>query len=107
MKKLIITGNVGHDPEIRADQQGNQFVTFSVAISVGTKLKPKTDWVDVSCSGKLSDLVKTYVSKGDKVLAEGFPAVDAYINNENEAVGKLRVYANTIEFLSRKEQSDI
>ena len=60
MKKIIITGNVGRDPEVRSDQSGAQFVTFSVGVSVGTKQNPKTDWVDISCGGKLVDVAKKH-----------------------------------------------
>ena len=102
MKKIIITGNLGRDPERRADPQGNAFATFSVGVAVGTKDKPKTDWVDVSCGGKLADVVCTYLKKGSKVLVSGFPSVNAYMNKENQAVGTLRIYADDIEFLTPK-----
>lgn len=104
MKKIFITGNVGKDPELRADTTGNSFVTFSVAISVGTKQNPKTDWVDVSCNGKLADFAISYVKKGTKVLIEGFPIATAYINKENKAIASLRVFVNNLELLSKKEQ---
>lgn len=105
MKKIIITGNVGRDPEMRADQTGGQFASFSVGVSVGTKQNPKTDWVDVTCNGKLSDIARNFIKKGTKVLIEGFPSVNAYISRENKPVGTLRVYANNIELLSRREDS--
>lgn len=103
MKKIIITGNVGKDPELRADQNGNQFATFSVGVSVGTKQNPKTDWVEVSCNGKLADLARNYIKKGSKLLVEGFPSANAYLNRENKPVASLRVFANTVEFLSKRE----
>lgn len=103
MKKIIITGHVGKDPELRADQSGNQFATFSMGVSVGTKQAPKTDWVDVSCNGKLADLAKNYIKKGSKLLVEGFPSANAYINKENKPVASLRVFANNVEFLSKQE----
>lgn len=106
MKKIIITGNLGKDPEKRADQSGNQFATFSVAVSVGTKDKPKTDWVDVSCGGKLADVVCSYLKKGSKVLVTGFPSVNTYISKENTAVGVLRIYAEDVEFLNTKSESE-
>jgi single-strand DNA-binding protein len=105
MKKIIITGNVGRDPEMRADQTGNQFASFSVGVSVGTKQNPKTDWVDVTCNGKLSDLARNYIKKGSKLLVEGFPSVNAYLNRENKPVGTLRIYASNIEFLSKREDA--
>ena len=103
MKKIIITGNVGKDPELRADQSGNQFATFSVGVSVGTKQNPKTDWVEVSCNGKLADIARNYVKKGTKILVEGFPTANAYINRENKPVASLRVFANTVELLSKRD----
>lgn len=107
MKKIIVTGNVGRDPELRADQNGSQFATFSIGVSVGTKQNPKTDWVDVSCNGKLADLARNYIKKGSKLLIEGFPSVNAYINKENKAVGTLRINAGNIEFIgSRQDSSD-
>lgn len=102
MKKILITGNLGKDPEKKFDGTGNQFVTFSVGVGVGNKENPKTDWVDVSCNGKLAELASTYLTKGAKVLVSGFPSVNAYVNKENKAVGVLRIYADNIEFLSAK-----
>lgn len=106
MKKIIVTGNVGRDPELRADQNGNQFATFSLAISVGTKQNPKTDWVDVSCNGKLADVARNYVKKGAKLLVEGFPSVNAYMNRENKAVGTLRINANNFEFIGSRQDGE-
>ena len=108
MKKIIITGNVGRDAESRADQSGNNFTSFSVAISVGTKSNPKTDWVDVSCNGKLAEIAALYVKKGTKVLIEGFPTVNSYMTKDNKPAATLRIFAHNLELLSRREdeQSD-
>lgn len=99
MKRLIITGNVGQDPELRLDNSGNQFTTFSVAVSVGTKQNPKTDWVDINCNGKLAEVAYTYAKKGTKVLIDGYPTANAYINKDNIPVGTLKLYANSLELL--------
>lgn len=106
MKKMIITGNAGRDPEVRADEAGNTFVTFSVAVSVGSKKNPKTDWIDVVVSGRLVEVVRNYVRKGTKVLVEGYPVAGAYLNRENKPVAVLRLYANNLELLGggRREE---
>lgn len=103
MKRIIITGNLGRDPEKRADPEGNSYATFSVGVAIGSKQKPKTDWVDVSCKDKLAEIVCAHLKKGAKVLVSGFPSVNAYINKENVAVGILRIYADDIEFMSSKD----
>ncbi len=106
MKKIILTGNVGKDPEIRSDQNGNQFATFSLAVSVGTKQNPKTDWIDIVCNGKLVDTAKNYIKKGTKLLIEGFPSVHAYLSKDNTPAATMRVYVNNFEFLSKRDDAD-
>lgn len=101
MKRLTITGNLGRDPEMRVDPNGMQFATFSVGISVGAKANHKTDWVEVTCNGKLAEIITRYGKKGRKVLVDGFPHVSAYVNKDNIPVGTQRMYANSIELLSR------
>ncbi len=100
MKRLTITGNIGGDPETHIDPSGNRFVTFSVAVSVGKKLTPKTDWVDIICSGRVAEIVTTYARKGTKVLVEGFPSTNAYINRDNLPIASLKLSAHSVELLS-------
>ena len=105
MKRLTITGNIGKDPELRLDPSGNQFAVFSVAVAVGSKANPKTDWIDVSCNGKLAEIVCMYARRGTKVLVDGFPTASAYINKDNNPVATLKLYASTVELLNKVESS--
>jgi single-strand DNA-binding protein len=104
MKRLTITGNLGRDPEMRIDPEGNSFATFSVGVTVGSKAKRRTDWIDVSCNGRLAETVTTYAKKGNKVLVEGFPSVGAYLNSENVPMPIQRLYAHNVELLNRIER---
>lgn len=106
MLKTILTGNVGADSVSHDANDGGVFVTFSVAVAIGTKTNPKTEWVDVSCNGKLAEIAAGYVKKGMKVLIEGFPKTRVvFYEKSNEHVAKLQIYANTIEFLSSATQN--
>lgn len=107
MKKLIITGNVGADPELRIDSSGNQFSTFSVAVSVGTKQTPKTDWVNILANNKFAEIAMTYIKKGHKVLIEGFPTTTAYTNTANQAKSSLNLYVHHLEILSKMKEVTI
>jgi len=104
MKRLTITGNLGRDPELRIDPNGNSFATFSVAVTVGSKGNSRTDWIDVSCNGKLAEIATTYAKKGNKVLVDGFPSVNAYINADNVPVPIQRLYAHSLEILNKTER---
>jgi single-strand DNA-binding protein len=103
MKDINIIGNVGRTPEIRVSQDGKEYATFSVGVNVG---KDKTDWCDVSVSGKQIDVVRNYVKKGTKILVQGFPAPKAYLSRDGKPLATLQIYARNIELLSKKEDHE-
>jgi single-strand DNA-binding protein len=106
MFKMIITGNVGRDVEMRADQNGNMFATFSVGVNVGFKENKKTEWVSVSCNGKLADTAKQYIGKGSKLLIEGTPSINQYDTKAGEHVAAFKLNAHSIEFIGSKPEVD-
>ena len=106
MKKIFVTGNVGRDPETRYMPSGESFVTFSLAVTTGPKDNQKTDWLEISSNGKTAELVQTYVRKGSKLLIEGTPSANAYVNKEGKPVAVLRVSASNIEFIGAKMTDD-
>lgn len=103
MKKLIITGNVGQDAQVITTESGHSFAKFSLAVSVGAKDHPKTDWVQVMCNNKTVEFAKNHVKKGCKLLVEGFPEATAYIKDGVPAA-TLRVYASSIELFTWAEK---
>lgn len=78
VNKVILLGNLGRDPEIRAMQSGNRMASFSIATSKRWKdkatqeQKDKTSWHNVVVFGEgLVDIVEKYVKKGSKIFVEG------------------------------------
>lgn len=77
INKVILVGNVGNDPEIRAMQNGDEVANFSLATSERWKdknsgeKKEKTEWHRVVAWGNLATVVKNYVKKGSKLYIEG------------------------------------
>lgn len=106
MKKILVTGNVGRDPDPRYDTMGNMFVSFSLAVTTGPKDNQKTDWLEISANGRTAETVLKWVKKGSKLLVEGTPSANAYINKEGKAVGSLRVSASNIEFIGSRGRSE-
>ncbi len=106
MKKIFVTGNVGRDPEMRYAPSGESFVTFSLAVTTGPKDNQKTDWLEISCNGRTAETVQKWVRKGSKLLVEGTPSANAYINKEGKPVATLRVSATSIEFIGSRERSE-
>lgn len=79
VNKVILVGNVGNTPEVRAVQStGNEIVTLSLATTERWKdrnsgeQKEKTDWHKIVIfSPGLVSIVKRYVKKGSKIYIEG------------------------------------
>lgn len=101
MKKMIITGHVGNDPQWRADKNDNQFAMFSVGVKGGSKEDPKTDWIQVNCTGRWFSIVRLYVKKGSKVLIEGYPTAKADMSKEKEPVASLHLFTHYLEVLDK------
>ncbi len=78
VNKVILVGNLGADPEVRATQDGREIATLNIATSDSWKdkntgeRKEKTEWHRVVVfSEGLVRVIKNYLRKGSKVYIEG------------------------------------
>ena len=78
VNKVILVGNLGRDPEVRAMQDGNSVVNLSVATSETWKDKnsgerrERTEWHRVVIfNERLADVAQKFLHKGSKVYLEG------------------------------------
>ena len=78
INKVILVGNLGADPEVKATQDGRELVNLSVATSDSWKDKntgerrEKTEWHRVVIfNDGLVNVAKNYLRKGAKVYLEG------------------------------------
>lgn len=76
LNKVMLIGNVGNDPEIRATSSGARVGKLSLATNrswtdrSGQK-KEKTEWHRLTFFGRLVDIVEQYVKKGNRLYVEG------------------------------------
>lgn len=76
LNKVMLIGNVGNEPEIRATSGGTRVAKISLATNRtwndnrGQK-QEKTEWHRLTFFGRLVDIVEQYVKKGDKLYVEG------------------------------------
>ena len=78
INKVILVGNTGKDPEIRATQDGREIANLTIATSeiwkdkISGENKEKTEWHKVVIFPEgLVKIVKNYVKKGTKLYIEG------------------------------------
>jgi len=78
VNKVILVGNLGRDPEVKAMQDGRSLVNMSVATSetwrdrTSGERKERTEWHRVVIfNDKLAEVAQKYLKKGAKVYLEG------------------------------------
>ena len=75
INKVILVGNVGRDPEVRALPSGVRMAKFSLA-TTDRRFKdesgnPRTEWHNLVAWRGLADVVEQYVTKGKQLYIEG------------------------------------
>lgn len=78
VNKVILVGNLGRDPEVRALQDGNKMANLSVATSeswrdrASGERRERTEWHRVVIfNERLAEIAEKYLKKGSKVYLEG------------------------------------
>jgi single-strand DNA-binding protein len=78
LNKVMLIGNLGRDPEVRAFQNGGRVASFSIATSDVWKdkstgeRKEKTEWHRITILNQnLVGIAERYLKKGAKVYIEG------------------------------------
>ncbi len=76
LNKVMLIGNLGRDPELKATPSGQSVARFSVATTetwknqAGEK-QSKTEWHNIVVWGKQAEIAEKYLRKGKQILVEG------------------------------------
>ena len=112
VNKVIVVGNLGADPVVRAiPNTGQNVANFSIASTErftdrsGNK-QERTEWFRVVAFGKLADTCERFLSKGRQVYVEGRLSTREY--EAKDGSGKrtrTEVIARQIRFLSSRNSA--
>ena len=108
INKVIITGNLTRDPELRQTASGFPVLGFGVAVNDRRKDPQTGEWKDypnyIDCTmfGTRAQSVAAYLSKGSKVAIEGKLRWSQW---ERDGVkrNKIEVIVDEIEFMSSRD----
>lgn len=112
VNKVILLGNVGKDPEIRATGGGTMVASFSLATSFNTKdqsgnWSEKTEWHNLVAYGKLAEVVRDYVKKGHKLFVEGRIQTRSWDDkNSGEKKYRTEIIVNELSLLTGRGEGD-
>lgn len=104
---VVLQGNVGQDPELRALESGVEVANFSVAMTErgytkkdGSTVPDKTEWIEVNAWRGLATIVDKYVKKGSQILVQGKLTTRKY-EKDGVVHYKTSVTADNIELLGK------
>lgn len=109
INRVVISGNLTRDPEMRATASGIQVMSFGVAVNDRRRNQQTGEWEDypnfVDCTmfGTRAEAIHRYLSKGSKVAIEGKLRYSSW-ERDGQKRSKLEVIVDEIEFLSRGQQ---
>ena len=108
MNKVILTGNLTNNPQVRFTQSGKAVAMFSIAVNDGFGDNQKTYYPNIVVWGKTAETVGNNLAKGSKVGVVGKLTTRSYDNSAGQKVYVTEVVADMyggIEFLGSKKQS--
>jgi len=101
INRVILTGNVTKDLELRNMGDGKAVTKFSLAVK--RTIGEETDFIGCTAFGQTAELLKKSVGKGSKILIEGRIQTGSYTNAEGKKVYTTDVIVDRIEFLDSKK----
>lgn len=106
INRVIISGNLTRDPELRTTSSGMPVLGLGVAVNDRRKDQATGEWTDypnfVDCTmfGPRAEAVSRFLSKGSKVSIEGKLRWSQW-ERDGQKRSKLEVIVDELEFMSR------
>lgn len=106
LNQVILMGNLTRDPELRQTPNGQNVVSFSLALNRSYKdasgeWKEATDYIDVVAWANLAERVAQYLSKGRRCLVQGRLQSRSW-EQDGQKRSKVEVLANDVTFLDSR-----
>ena len=110
INKVLISGNLTRDPELRATASGMPVLGLGIAVNDRRKNQSTGEWEDypnfIDCTmfGSRAESISNFLSKGSKVAIEGKLRWSQW-ERDGQKRSKLEVIIDEIEFLSARDSS--
>jgi single-strand DNA-binding protein len=112
VNKVMLTGRLTRDPELRYTPSGTAVASFAVASSRNYKgqdgeWKQAVTYVNVVAWGKLGVLVNEYLKKGSAVYLEGSLNSRSWETEDGQKRSMLEIKAQSVQFLDRIARPEV
>lgn len=106
INRVIVSGNLTREPEVRTTASGNPVMGFGIAVNDRRKNSQTGEWEDypnfIDCTmfGARAQSVSRFLSKGSKVAIEGKLRWSQWETNEGQKRSKIEIIVDEIELMS-------
>jgi single-strand DNA-binding protein len=111
INRVVITGNLTRDPELRSTGSGMAVLQMRVAVNDRRKNSQSGEWedspnyFDVVVFGQRGESVSRFLSKGSKIAVEGKLRWSEWDDkNTGDKRSKIEIIADDIEFMSSRSE---
>ena len=112
INRVIISGNLTRDPELRSTASGLPVLGFGVAVNDRHKNQQTGEWEDypnfIDCTmfGARAESLSRYLGKGTKVAIEGKLRYSSW-ERDGQRRSKLEVIVDELEFMSSRNGNNV
>lgn len=103
MNRIILTGRIVKDLELRCTSSGKDIVNYSLAVR---RDKDNTDFINCTTFGETAKTLCEYCNKGDLIGVEGHLQSNQYEDNEGKKHTTFYVLTDKVEFLNTKKKEE-
>ncbi len=109
--RVIVTGNIGHDPELKKTDKDVSYLRFGLATTYAFKDTEETTWHNCVAWGNSAEILAEHLAKGRKLQIEGRLRTSSFENGKGQAMRRTEVLVENFIFLSapassKKQDSD-
>ena len=111
MNKVILTGNLTRDPDVRYTSNNTAYARMGIAVarpysSKNNEGQTVTDFFNMVSWNKQAEFCGRYLKKGSRVLVEGRIENDNYEDKNGVKHYGVSIRVDNIEFAGGKRQND-
>ena len=109
LNKIQLIGNLGAEPKTITSQNGQSFVTATLATNDSFKQndewKTRVEWHQLVMFGKLTKIVE-YLQKGSQVYVEGKLRSNQWTDGDGNTRHSLSIVVSNIQLLGQSKPAD-
>ena len=103
MLRVLGTGRLGNDPELREVQGGKKITSFAFYQLNGKEEEPP---VTAVAFGKNAEILAKYCNAGDKIAINAHISTKKYTTQSGEKRQSFELWIDSFEFLTSKPKTD-